>query len=318
MRKFLTIILCVCLICLSGCSIFKKENTDTRILMDTVVTITADCSKETISQAFDLAGELERKLSRTIKGSDIWQINNSDLPVKVSTETLLLINKSIEYSRLSEGKFDITVCPVSSLYNFSEGNLPNEEDISKALKKVDYEKIKVEGDCVSLTDGSIDLGGIAKGYVADRLVAFLKEKGVESGTVNIGGNVYCFGKSSFKVGIKKPFSNEIMLIVESGENSFVTSGIYERYIEKDGKIYHHIIDPATGYGVENDLASVTVIGKSSADCDALSTVCMLLGSNKAKHLIESIKDFEAVLILRDGTVLTTNGLDISGDKITER
>lgn len=308
MRKFFAIILCFSLIMLASCG-QNKENTDTRILMNTVVTITADCSEETISRSFDLCTELEEKLSRTVNGSDIWEINNSDTFVEVGDEALYLINKALGFSRLSGGKFDITVYPVSSLYDFPSGKLPDSANISAALSLVDYRNIIIDGNKVCLKDGGIDLGGIAKGYVADRVVEFLKENGARQGTVNIGGNVYCFGEREFSVGIKKPFSNELAGIIKGKNITCVTSGIYERYISEQGKIYHHIIDPATGYGVENDLASVTVIGKCSADADALSTVCMLLGGEKAAEIIENTANTEAVLIYRDGSLGVTSGLE---------
>lgn len=316
MRKYLLMLVCLCLVALSGCNIGNRENTDTRIMMDTVVSITADCSSDTISEAFNLCYDLEKKLSRTIEGSDISKINNSDSFVEVGKETLFLINKSLMYSRLSGGKFDITICPVSSLYDFSSDSLPNAEDISKALSKVDYRKIQVDGNCVALKDSSIDLGGIAKGYIADRLVEFLKQNGAQEGIVNVGGNVCCFGKKQVNIGIKKPFSNDIIATVRGGESAYVTSGIYERYIKKDGKIYHHIIDPLTGYGVENDLAGVTIISKSSADADALSTVCMLLGLDEGLNLIENTSDSEAVFVKKDGSIIVSNGLCIKNNVIT--
>ncbi len=313
MRKFLVILLCFSLFVFSGCS--EKENTDTRILMNTVVTITARCSKDTISEAFALCSQLESKLSRTVEGSDISKINNSNDFVEVSDETARLIEKAVGYSYVTEGRFDITVCPVSSLYDFSSENLPAAEDISSALSEVDYRKIEFDGNRICLKDGSIDLGGIAKGYIADRVVQFLKGKGVKEGTVNIGGNVYCFGKSKVKIGIKKPFSNELVATVMAGEGTYVTSGIYERYIEKDGRIYHHIIDPETGYGVENELAAVTVMGKNSADADALSTSCMLLGEEIGLRLIEMTPDTEAVFVRRDGTLALSSGLMYKGEFI---
>lgn len=300
------ILLCFSFCLFSGCK--EKKNSDTRIMMDTVVTITARCPKELINRAFDLCAELEKKLSRTAEGSDVWKINNLDGFVEVSDETVFLINKSLDFFRLSDGKFDITVCPVSSLYDFSSGVLPKEEEISKAVLSVDCRKIEINGNQVKIEEGSIDLGGIAKGYIADRAVAFLKENGVKEGIINIGGNLFCFGEGDFDVGIRKPFENSVIATVKGKEGTYVTSGIYERYIEKDGRIYHHIIDPSTGYGVENDLASVTVLGSSSADADALSTTCMLLGSEKGIGIIENTPNTEAVFIKRDGTVLLSSGL----------
>lgn len=306
MRKILIIFLCFSLLSFSGCR--EKENTDTRILMNTVVTIKAHCSQKIISEAFALCTELENKLSRTVTGSDISKINNSNDFVEVSEETVYLIEKAVGYSYITEGKFDITVCPVSSLYDFASEKLPKKEDISKALLKVDYRNIAFKGNKICLKDGSIDFGGIAKGYIADKVVEFLKERGVTQGTVNIGGNVYCFGKRNVEIGIKKPFSNELIATVKGGEGTYVTSGIYERYIEVDGRIYHHIIDPETGYGVENELASVTVIGKSSADADAISTSCMLLGEEVGLNLIEITPDTEAVFVRRNGTLVLSSGL----------
>lgn len=307
MRKFLCLALCLILFLNCSCS-NKKESSDTRILMNTVVTITADCSKEIIDQAFDLCSALENKLSRTKENSDIWAINNSNGFVRVSAETILLINKAKYYSDKTGGKFDVTVYPVSSLYDFTLKKLPSKEKIAAALPLVDYRKIQIEGDTVCLKDGGIDLGGIAKGYIADRVVAFLREKGVKSAIVNIGGNLYCFGKKEYKIGIKKPFENSVIATVNGKEGTFVTSGIYERYIKENGKIYHHIIDPATGYGVENDLAGVTVMCSSSADADALSTACMLIGSNDGVRLIDSCENTEAVFVKKDGSIMLSGGL----------
>ena len=307
MRKFFCFALCLILFFTCSCS-NKKESSDTRILMNTVVTITADCSMEIIDQAFDLCATLENKLSRTKENSDIWAINNSDTFVPVSNETIMLINKARYYSEKTNGKFDVTVYPVSSLYDFTSKKLPSNEKIAAALPLVDYKKIEVKGNSVCLKEGGIDFGGIAKGYIADCVVVFLKEKGVKSAIVNIGGNLYCFGKNEYKIGIKKPFENGIIATVKGKEGAFVTSGIYERYIKENDKIYHHIIDPATGYGVENDLAGVTVMCSSSADADALSTACMLLGGSDGIKLIDSCENTEAVLVKRDGSILLSNGL----------
>ncbi len=313
MKKIIVVLLCFLTAIFTGCS--KKENTQTRILCDTVVTVTAQCDEKLINQTFDLCAELENMLSRTIELSDIWLINNSNDFVSVSDETLTLISRAIEYCEKSDGRFDITVYPVSSLYDFSSSVLPDKKEIDLALKKVNYKNIEIENKKVRLKDSGLDLGGIAKGYMADEMVRFLKENGAEKGTVNIGGNLYCFGEKEFKIGIRKPFENSIIATVKSKENSFVTSGIYERYIEKDGKIYHHIIDTKTGYGVENSLASVTVMGKSSADCDALSTVLLLLGEVDGLNLINETQGYEAVFVDREGRILLSNGLKFEKEYI---
>ncbi len=283
-------------------------------MMDTVVTISADCSDSVIKEAFELCAYYENMLSRTKEGSDIYNINEKG-SATVSDETVALIEKAVHYSDLSEGRFDITVSPVSSLYDFNSKTMPSDEEIKEKLPLINYKKIKINGNTVALEGSQLDLGGIAKGYIADKVVELLKSKGVKRATVNLGGNVYAFGDKNIRIGIRKPFSEEIAVTVVSDSASFVTSGIYQRYIEKDGNIYHHIIDCKTGYGVVNDLSSVTVIGESSVDCDALSTVCMLMGSSDAVRLIDSLPDFEAVFILRDEGIKVSKGLTLKNNTV---
>lgn len=316
MRKLIIFFMVMCLAFLPSCTGKNGYKVSkTVFLMDTVVTLSADCSEDILNEALSICENYEKLFSRTKEESDIYKINNSEDFVEVNKETLLLIKKAIEYSVLTEGKFDITVCPVSSLYDFGSASLPDSSKIKENLKKVDYKKIEINGNKVKLMDGMIDLGGIAKGYIADKTIEFLKGKGVKRANVNIGGNVYIYGDNEAKIGIRKPFGQEIIASVISDEGTFVTSGIYERYIEKDGKIYHHILDTKTGYGVENNLASVTVIGESSADADALSTVCMLSGLDKGMEIIENKQNTEAVFILKDGSIKLSSGLYRNNDII---
>lgn len=312
MRKCVAVLCIIVLLFCCSCVGKVYKSSETFFMMDTVVTISADCGSEVIKEAFTLCSYYENMLSRTKEGSDIYKINNSDDFVEVNAETLSLIKRAIEYSNICDGKFDITVCPVSSLYDFNNKVLPDDTAIKEALKKIDYRKIEISENKVKLENGQLDLGAIAKGYITDKVVEFLKANGVERATVNMGGNVYCYGDKEMSIGIRKPFSDEIAATIVYGEATFVTSGIYQRYIEKDGKIYHHIIDAATGYGIENDLSSVTIIGSGSADADALSTVCMLLGSQTATQLIENTKNVEAVFIFRDNSIKVTSGLTVSG------
>ncbi len=315
MKKLIALFTLLTLLFCCGCGTKAYRNTDTFFMMDTVVTISADCSDSVIKEAFELCTYYENMLSRTKEESDIYRINKNG-SATVSDETIALIEKAVYYSDLSEGCFDITVSPVSSLYDFNGKTMPSDEEIKEKLPLIDYKKIKIDGNTVALEGSQLDLGGIAKGYIADKVVELLKSKGVERATVNLGGNVYAFGDKNIRIGIRKPFSEEIAVTVVSDSASFVTSGIYQRYIEKDGNIYHHIIDCKTGYGVVNDLSSVTLIGESSVDCDALSTVCMLMGSRDAVKLIDALEGFEAVLILRDGSIKVTGGLMLKNGVIT--
>ena len=257
--------------------------------------------------------ELERLLSRTVKGSDVYRLNETDGFVSVSDDTLRLLEKSVYYGNLTDGKFDITVCPVLELWDFKNQIVPSRSEIAEALKSVDYHSIEIKGNTANLHGKKIDLGGIAKGYIADKVVSYFEGKGVKKALVNLGGNIKVTGK--FNIGIRKPFTEEILLNMPLENQSAATSGIYERYIEKGGEIYHHVLDPATGCGVKNELSSVTVIGENSADCDALSTVCLLLGTEKGKEIIENTAGTEAVFISREGDITLTAGLYRENDKI---
>ncbi len=311
MKKIFIFILLISLL-LCGCSTAQKSST--YFYFDTAVTITADCSNSVLDGAFSLCQYYENLLSRTKEGSDIYRINESNDFVTVNQETVFLVQRALYYCTLSEGKYDITLTPVSELYDFNNKILPEKEQIANALVSVGYEKIKINQNSISSSNATLDLGSIAKGYVADKLCEYFKTNGVKNAVINLGGNVYVLGKNN-TVGIKKPFSNEIALYVKANNTSFVTSGIDQRYIEKDGVIYHHILERQTGISVENTLASVTVIGKSSTDCDALSTVCMLLGKEQALSLINSTENAEAVFIEKNGEITLSNGLIRKGKKV---
>lgn len=317
MKKYLSYPMMLVLLLLCGCT--KQENTDTRFLLDTFVTLTADCTDDVLDGAFSLCDEFEKKLSRTLPDSEVSRLNGADGFIKISDDTKKIIERSVYYGDLSGGKFDITICSVSSLWDFNGEVIPSRDEIAEALKNVDYNEIEIDGNLVSLNKAKIDLGGIAKGYIADRLLDYFKEKNVKSGIINLGGNVLVFGDRGKNVGIKKPFGDgEIACTVKVKNTSVVTSGTYERYIEKDGKKYHHILDPETGYSAETDLASATVICDSSFDADALATVCVLKGLKEAKALIENTDNAQAVFIDNGGIISYTSGLVRDGNSFTLR
>lgn len=308
MKKFSSLSIALVLLLLVGCNESANEKSS-RFLLNTVVSLDIECDKDTLAEAFSLCEDYENLLSKTRPESDVAKLNGASAPLKISSDTKLLIERSIYYGDLSNGKFDITLCPVIDLWDFEGTSLPDRKEIAEALKNVDYHSVKTNGDLVDTGGKQIDLGGIAKGYIADRLLDFFKEKGVKSGIINLGGNVIVFGEKEYTVGIKKPFGeNELSETLLIKNKTAVTSGVYERYIEKDGKIYHHILDPKTGYPVETDLFSATVIGDSSLDCDALATVCILSGLEKSKEIIGSLKDTEAVFIDKNQNVTYTSGL----------
>ncbi len=307
MKKVITANLILVLLFLCGCTA-QQENTDTRFLMDTFVTLTADCEETVLAEAFAECDRLERELSRTIAESDVSRLNRGE-EFAVGAHTRNVLSRALFFAERSGGKFDVTVCPVSMLWDFKNQVEPSKKEIAAALERVDYHSINIEEEQVSLGGAMVDLGGIAKGYITDQIVSLLKEKGVETATLTCGSNVYVMGQKAQRVGIKKPFSqNEICAVLSLQNKSVATSGIYERYLEKNGKIYHHILDPKTGYGVETDLASASIVSNSAMDGDALSTVCILLGLEKAQELIEATANTEAVFVTRAGKIVATSGL----------
>ena len=322
-KKFLvlSVILLVCSLC--GCGKNTGPLTKTGFYFDTVISVTVyDSSKEyTLDKCMELAAHYENLFSPTVEGSDIWNINHSNKePVTVNTETAFLIEKALSYATLTDGQLNPAIAPLSLLWNFSSEaadsySVPDSQLIHERLAHTDYKKITLEGQTVYLLDeqASIDLGCIAKGYIADKLKEYLLEEQVESALINLGGNVLAVGNkpdnSSFVIGIQKPFaqSGTAETTVSISDCSAVTSGIYERYFEQDGVLYHHILDPKTGYPVDNDLASVTIISEASVDGDALSTSCLLLGLDDGMTLIESLPDTEALFITKDGELYYTTG-----------
>ncbi len=288
--------------------------------LDTYITLTIYGSddEEILNGCYDLLDEYEQLLSRTVKDSDVWKINHSEgEPTEVSAETAMLIETALYYADLSDGAFDITITPVVELWDVQNnpGIVPEDEEIATALEHVDYTAVSVDGTTVTLSDpeAQIDLGGIAKGYIADCLADYLTEQGITSALINLGGDIQTVGVkmdgSRWKVGIQRPFggSSDIITVLTCDGDSVVTSGTYERYFEVDGRIYHHIMDPATGCPVENNLTSVTILSDSSMHGDALSTACFVLGLEEGMDLIESLDGFEALFITEEEDLYRTSG-----------
>lgn len=286
---------------------------------DTVVTIKASCNEQTMQALCDRCAYFESKFSRTIGDSDIGRVNVAGgVPVEVAPETANIIVKALRYCEESAGRFDITIGAVSSLWNFKEGVVPADVDIQEAVKHVDYTKVQVDGTIVTLADpaAKLDLGGIAKGYIADDLCQMLIDAGCASGFVNLGGNVKTVGLrpdgQPWHVGIQDPTrgQNSVMASVDTASLSVVTSGIYERQFEKDGKRYWHILDPKTGYPVETDLVSATIISAASIDGDGYTKPLFMMGRDKAQAWIEAKEGIEGVLMDADGAVVQTSGAGV--------
>lgn len=335
-RKFMRLIIltALCLILLDGCNSEKIEsnNSTTPISknafkLNTIIEITIYDSQDEslLDGAMAICDKYEQIYSRTLETSELYRLNHGLLKAVKENQNIFLISDELAdifeaglyYSNLSNGAFDITVAPITSLWDFisTESVVPNKRTIEKALDAVGYRYMTLDENTVTFEKDKmgIDLGAIAKGYIADRIKDYLLEQGVKSALINLGGNVLTVGVKpsgkAFKIGIQKPFADrkEIVATMEIKDMSVVSSGIYERYFIKDGILYHHILDPDTGYSYQNDLVSVTIISPKSVDGDGLSTTCFVLGLEKGMELIQSLEDTYAIFITEDYSLHYTEG-----------
>lgn len=305
---------------LSGCSRNTEPLHYQGYYFNTVITLTFynETDAQLQGNCFSLCQKYESMLSRTVEGSDIWNINHGNgQPVSVQEETYALLEDAISYCEQTDGQIDITVAPLMDLWNFTssieEKAPPAKKDIDAILPHINYKNVILKDGTVTLTDpeAGIDLGFIAKGFIADKLKEYLMEQGVTSALINLGGNILTIGSkpdgSAYTIGVKDPFSinGGHLTTVSSKDNSIVTSGTYERYFIWENTRYHHILDASTGYPAATDIAGVTIICDSSTKADALSTTCLLLGKEKALELLASFPDTEGIFITNDGEIYST-------------
>ena len=325
-NKTIAISILLISILLTGCSnINSNMENDTEknpfiskssFLLDTIVTVQIydKQDQEILEGSFDVIKKYDLIFSRTKETSELSQLNQGTLPKNgqaylISDELSDILSQGLFYGDLSKGTFDISIAPISSLWNFKQTNpiRPTDEAIQEALPLINYKNIELKENEVSFAKEGmgIELGAIAKGYIADRVKDYLLDNGVKSAMINLGGNVLCVGNkpdgTPFNVGIQMPYAdrNETIAAMQISDLSVVSSGIYERFFELDGKNYHHILDPKTGYPVESDLISVTIISPLSVDGDGLSTTTFALGLEKGMELIDSIPDTYALFITED-------------------
>ncbi len=316
--KRITALLLGVTLMLTGCSSSGKERnlTYSDTLYDTVVSVQIldSVEQEVMDGVEELCKKYDSLFNQSDENSDIYKINHAKgKPVEVSEDTINLINKGLYYCDLSDGVYDITIGAVTDLWDFTsgEGKVPSKKKLKSALKHVDYKKISINGNTVTLEDKKmkLDVGSIGKGYIADRVKEYLADNGVSHAIINLGGDVLTMGGkldgSDFNIGIQEPFAEtgEPITSVKVSDKAVVTSGLYERYFEKDGKIYHHIISSSTGKPVNNSLNSVTIITDSALTADAISTWCFLIGYKKALKLIDQLDNVDAVFINEDNDIL---------------
>lgn len=245
-----------------------------------------------------------------------YQINGTTNTWHISEDLAALLSEGLSITKESDGAFDIAIAPLTSLWDFTaeDPKVPDDADIQNTLPLCSSDGVTINGQDIILPSDDIqfDVGAIAKGYIADRLKDFLVKKGVNSAIINLGGNVLCIGSkpdgTPFKVGIQKPFAdrNETEAVMDITGKSVVSSGIYERCFKQNGKLYHHILNPKTGYPYDNGLISVTIISDQSVDGDALSTTCFALGLDEGLKFAEK-KGVQAVFITEDYELHYTDG-----------
>ena len=325
-RSFLIVILMIFpLVFNTGCESPVSPRSVTGFYFDTIIQITV-YNEEDLQYARGcllLCENYEALFSRTVLGSDIYNINHADgQSVSVDEETSKLLTSALSYCRITDGKIDLTVAPLSELWNFSENAgldnalLPSDEAVKEALTHVDYETLVIEGETVTLNDplAGIDPGFIAKGYIGDRLASYLTSSGVNSAIINLGGNITVLGNrpdgKEYTIGIQMPFEAEGSYIttVSLHDQSIATCGVYERCFYVDGQLYHHILNTNTGYPLETDILSVSVISSSSSEADALSTTLMTLGVTDGLKLLQSYPDTRAIFITEDYEIIDSSDL----------
>ncbi|WP_088548088.1 FAD:protein FMN transferase [Paenibacillus aquistagni] len=319
----------------SGCA-NKSETKDTAskpsnikqqsyFIFDTIVTVKiydAKASDQDFEQIKGLMETIDKQMSRTKEGSELYNLNQhaGKGPFKVSEEVFQVIETALDYAEKTNGRFEPTIGPLVDLWNIGHENakVPKQADIDEKLKLVDYKKVKLDKEnlTVELEQPGmvVDLGSIGKGYAADVIAKYIRDQGYTSAIIDLGGNIFAVGEKpgglDWTIGVQDPDETRGNQIGQAKvkDRTIVTSGVYERYFVENGKHYHHILDPKTGYPVENKLNSVTIVTEKSTDADALSTSLFSLGLEEGLRFIETKPEAEAIFITTDHKVYTSSGI----------
>jgi len=305
-----------------GSTTGSDQQTAEIFAMDTIMDLTVygESASELLTEARQLIQKYEGLFSVNIETSDVSRLNRAEgKAVQVSPETYELIQKSIDISKETKGLFDISIYPLVRAWGFTkeEYRVPEPEELQRLLKRVDASKIQMGTDNrITLPQGmEIDLGGIAKGYLSQKLTELFRQGGAQAAVVSLGGNVQTLGKKPdgrpFTVGITDPSDGTSVLgTIRIGEKAVITSGSYQRYFEKDGKVYHHIIDKRTGAPAQSDLKSVTVIGEDGITADSLATALFVMGKEQAVEYAVSHPELQVVLVDTKSKIWISEGMEM--------
>ena len=314
MRKKLLTMIVISILAIGNIGCVKEDInqpiSQTEIFMGTPISITLydGGNQKILDKVFEKIVEIEDLVSINKENTEITKLNESAgvEKVKLSNLSYDILKKGIEYSKLSNGSCDITIGPLVKLWSIGlEGaKVPSKDEINDSTKEAFLTKEGME----------VDLGSIAKGYAADEVVKILKQEGIRSAIIDLGGNIYALGSknsdNNWKVGIQDSFSDRGKVIgaVEVFDKTVVTSGIYERFIEEDGVRYHHILNPKTGYPYETDIAGVSIIADNSIDADALSTLTFTKGVKEGLKFVENLDNVDAIFITNDKKIYLTENI----------
>ena len=318
MKKHFISAMLSALLFLTGCSAESSPEPvqGTFFAMDTVMDFTIYGESGLIDQSESLIASLESLVSVTDADSELYAINQTGSGM-LTEEASSLMEQALEICRRTDGALDLSIYPIVRAWGFTTGSyqVPDEAEIQALLPLVDYRKIQYDAatGTVTLPEGmEIDLGSVAKGYAGQLAAQMLREHGVQSALLNLGGNVQTVGTkpdgSPWQIGIKDPQGEDAMMVLSVEDQAVVTSGGYERYFEQDGQTYWHIMDPSTGHPADSGLISVTIVGDEGVICDGLSTALFVMGLEKAADLWAQSGDFEAVFVTASGEVYITEGL----------
>ncbi|MFW5961669.1 MAG: FAD:protein FMN transferase [bacterium] len=295
---------------------------DNAFLMDTLVQMRAhgENSELAVEESMERIKEIENLMSKTIDTSDIYKLNNNpETEIEIDNESRKVLEKAVEFAELTAGDFDPTIGALVELWGIGseDAAVPEESEIESALANTGYEHLNLNNNSAEINKKGvkIDLGGIAKGYAAEEVKKIVQKYDVEHAFVNLGGNVLVIGDkvegSPWKIGIQDPREGRgsVMAVVDAVDLTIVTSGNYERYFEEDGELYHHILDPKTGYPAENNLLSVSIISENSFDADALSTAVYVMGLEKGMEFIENMENVDVMFITKELKVYLSSGIE---------
>lgn len=335
-RRYYGLYLCLLLfvVFLAGCNntpakeeaaVSKEPKSESFFALDTIITVRVYDDKVTdqhFSEIKKLINDLENNLSRTISTSEISRINaaSGKEAVAISDKTFNVVQKALLYSELSNGRFDITIGPVVSLWGIGKEGaaVPSQKDLDAALAKVNYKDVLINDKTKEIKlakEGmEIDLGAIGKGFAADEIANYLRDNGFNSAIIDIGGNIFALGVkpdgSLWNIGVQDPSEERGNQIgkMKLNNKTIVTSGVYERFFVENGIHYHHILSPQTGYPVNNELNSVTIVTDHSIDADSLSTTVFALGLDEGIKFVEGLENIEAIFVTKSKEVYITEGL----------